>query len=62
MKIDIPVSNYESIKVIPDGRCPHPRYTIRNKTDAMFSTRFKDTISICNDSGELRFLGREVKP
>lgn len=62
MKINIPVSSHESIKVIPDGRCPHPRYTIRNKTDAMFSTRFKDTISICNDSGEHRFLGREVKP
>ena len=62
MKIDIPVSSHESIKVIPDGRCPHPRYTIPDKNNAIFSVGFKDTISICNDSGEHRFLGREVKP
>lgn len=65
MKIEIPISSYESIKVIPDGKCPHPRYTIQDKTEDMFLTGFKDTIILkgtCQGSTyNHTFLGREVK-
>lgn len=61
MLVGIPLSSYDSLKVIPDERCPHPRYTTPDKTNAMFSVGFKDTISIYNDSRKHKFLGREVK-
>ena len=61
MLVEIPLSSYDSLKVTPDERCPHPRYTIPDKTNDMFSVGFKDTISVYNGSRKHRFLGREVK-